>query len=170
MFLGKFITDTGNTLNSTKFGLPYSNKPVTLKGWYKYAPGEEYYVCEAPYAQNCHKSTLDETKTDQFAINAVLYTTEEYDLENWSDCLTGVPNDNDNNITESSRVVAIATLSGGAQADWKEFELQFEYKKNFDPQQKYRLSISCSSSKDGDKFWGAPGSTLIVDDLELIVE
>lgn len=48
LFLGKFITDTGNTLNSTKFGLPYSNKPVTLKGWYKYAPGEEYYVCEAP--------------------------------------------------------------------------------------------------------------------------
>ncbi|WP_195653336.1 PCMD domain-containing protein [Bacteroides cellulosilyticus] len=170
LFLGKFITDTGNTLNSTKFGLPYSNKPITLKGWYKYTPGEEFYVCEAPYMQNCHNSTLDETKTDQFAINAVLYTTEEYDLENWSDCLTGVPNDNDNNITESSRVVAIATLSGGAQADWKEFELQFEYKKNFDPQQKYRLSISCSSSKDGDKFWGAPGSTLIVDDLELIVE
>jgi len=38
-------------------------------------------------------------------------------------------------LLESSRVVAIATLSGGAQADWKEFELQFEYKKNFDPQQ-----------------------------------
>lgn len=91
-------------------------------------------------------------------------------MSKWSDCLTGVPNDNDNNILESSRVAAIATISGGAQAEWKEFEIRFEYKKEFDPNQKYRLSIAFTSSKDGDKFWGAPGSELIVDDIELVVE
>lgn len=170
LFLGKFITDIANTLNSTKFGIPYSNKPISVKGWYKYTPGEKFYVCEAPYSDNCHNSTLDESKQDQFSINAVLYTTDEYDTEEWSDCLTGVPNDNDNNILESSRVAAIATISGGAQAEWKEFEIRFEYKKEFDPNQKYRLSIAFTSSKDGDKFWGAPGSELIVDDIELVVE
>ena len=170
LFLGKFITDIANTLNSTKFGIPYSNKPISVKGWYKYTPGEKFYVCEAPYSDNCHNSTLDESKQDQFSINAVLYTTDEYDTEEWSDCLTGVPNDNDNNILESSRVAAIATISGGAQAEWKEFEIRFEYKKEFDPNQKYRLSIAFTSSKDGDKFWGAPGSELSVDDIELVVE
>ena len=64
----------------------------------------------------------------------------------------------------------VATISGGAQAEWKEFEIRFEYKKEFDPNQKYRLSIAFTSSKDGDKFWGAPGSELIVDDIELVVE
>ena len=29
-------------------------------------------------------------------------------------------------------------------------------------------NIVCSSSKDGDKFWGAPGSKLWVDDIEVI--
>ena len=57
LFLGKFITDIANTLNSTKFGIPYSNKPISVKGWYKYTPGEKFYVCEAPYSDNCHNST-----------------------------------------------------------------------------------------------------------------
>lgn len=38
----------------------------------------------------------------------------------------------------------------------------------FDSNQKYRFAIVCSSSKDGDKFWGAPGSKLWVDDIEVI--
>lgn len=36
LFLGSFITDMSSTLNSTKFGIPYSAKAVSLKGWYKY--------------------------------------------------------------------------------------------------------------------------------------
>ena len=70
LFLGKFITDASSTLNSTKFGVPYSNKPVALKGWYKYTPGEIYYlVTKEPYDQNCHKEfVVDENKTDEFAI------------------------------------------------------------------------------------------------------
>lgn len=39
---------------------------------------------------------------------------------------------------------------------------------SFDAEQKYRFAIVCSSSKDGDKFWGAPGSKLWVDDIEVI--
>lgn len=42
--------------------------------------------------------------------------------------------------------------------------------KLYDANKKYRMTITCSSSKDGDKFWGAPGSTLIVDDFELVRE
>lgn len=142
-----------------------------LKGWYKYTPGETYYiVTKEPYDQNCHNAWKeDNSKTDEFAISIVLYETEEYDTENWSDCLTGVA-DAENNIYKSSRIAAIGQITGGAQADWKSFELPLEWKKEYSADKKYRMTIACSSSKDGDKFWGAPGSTLIVDDFELIYE
>lgn len=170
LFLGSFITDATNTLNSTKFGIPYSQKPVSLTGWYKYTPGAEYYnVTETPYDKHCHEAVLDETKSDEFIIGVVLYETDEYDTEKWSDCLTGV-SDAESNIYNSSRIAAIAQLTGGEQTEWTNFELPLEWKKEYNAETKYRLAIVCSSSKDGDKFSGAPGSTLIVDDFKLTVE
>lgn len=170
LFLGTFITDIFNTLNTTKFGIPYSAKPVSLKGWYKYTPGPDFYVVnEQPYDQHCHEAVLDKTKTDEFVISVVLYETEEYDTKNWSDCLTGVA-DTEKNIYTSSRVAAIAQLTGGEQTEWKEFNLTLDWKKEYNADTKYRMAIICSASKDGDKFWGAPGSTLIVDDFELVAE
>ena len=169
LFIGSFVTDMTNTLNSTKFGIPYSQKPVSLKGWYKYTPGEEYYIVnQEPYKDHCHEAVLDNSKTDEFAISAVLYETEDYDTEKMSDCLTGV--DGENGIYTSSRVVAIAQLFGGKQESWKEFTLNFDWKKEYDANKKYRFTIICSSSKDGDKFWGAPGSVLMVDNFELTAE
>ncbi len=170
LFLGNFITELSSTLRSTKFGIPYTQKPVSLKGWYKYTPGAEYYsVTETPYEQHCHQAVLDETKSDEFMISVVLYETEEYDVEGWSDCLTGSAVAEEN-IYNSSRVAAIAQLTGGEQAEWTSFELPLEWKKEYNAETKYRLAIVCSASKDGDKFSGAPGSTLIVDDFELTVE
>lgn len=170
LFLGDFKIDASSTLNSTKFGIPYSAKPVSLKGWYKYTPGADYYVVnEQPYDKHCHEAVLDETKTDEFMISVVLYETEEYDTKNWSDCLTGVA-DTEKNIYTSSRVAAISQLTGGEQTEWKEFNLTLDWKKEYNADTKYRMAIICSASKDGDKFWGAPGSTLIVDDFELVAE
>lgn len=170
LFLGTFIPDMSNTLNSTKFGIPYSAKPVSLKGWYKYTPGQDFYVVnEQPYDQHCHEAVLDKTKTDEFMISVVLYETEEYDTKKWSDCLTGAA-DTEKNIYTSSRVAAIAQLTGGEQTEWKEFNLTLDWKKEYNADTKYRMAIICSASKDGDKFWGAPGSTLIVDDFELVAE
>ena len=46
------------------------------------------------------------------------------------------------------------------------------YGKTIDPQKLanggYNVSIVLSASKDGDVFQGAPGSTLLIDDLELV--
>ncbi|MFV0588142.1 PCMD domain-containing protein [Bacteroides reticulotermitis] len=173
LFLGSFEIDSNNTLNSTKFGINYTKKPISLKGFFKYTPGATYYASTVA-APNV--ATVDATKNDQFAIKVVLYTVKNVvtDPEDWSDYLTGVANDDatypDNNIYTSSRVVAIGSLEGGAQSAWKEFDLKLEYKQAFDATKKYRMTIVCSSSKDGDKFSGAPGSVLTVDDFELIVE
>lgn len=172
LFLGSFQIDAINTLNSTKFGIDYTKKPISLKGFYKYTPGAAYY---ASTAATPNVATVDATKNDQFAIKVVLYSVKNVTGSgDWSDYLTGVANDDatypDNNIYTSSRVVAIGSLEGGAQTAWKEFDLKLEYKQAFDATKKYRMTIVCSSSKDGDKFSGAPGSVLTVDDFELIVE
>lgn len=161
LFQGKFITNMGNTLESTKFGIPYSKKPLTLKGYYKYTPGEVFYRCASP--ATCDVATADPGTTDQCAINAVLYEVTSYD--NASEYLTGM------NIKTSDKIVAVARLQDGtAKANWTSFEIPFTYLQEYDATKKYRFAIMCSSSSDGDNFNGAPGSTLIVDDFEVIVE
>lgn len=164
LFLGEFRLDIFNPLKSTKFGIPFDKKPKSLKGWYKYTAGKEYYSAEGTVP---NKPVKKPGVADEFAIKAVLYVTDEYQAD-LSDCLTGASGKD--NIYTSDRVVAIASLEGGNQADWKSFDLKFDYKKVYDPTAKYRFAIICSSSKNGDKYSGAPGSTLIVDDFELIVE
>ncbi len=159
LFTGTFQTDMKNTLNSTKFGVPYVAKPLKLKGHYKYIPGEKYYTCPDPTKP--HVADIDESKTDQCSIVAVLY-----EVENDEEVLTGV------NINTSDKVVLRAEMFSGFQEDWKAFDLDFnlESGKEYVTGKKYKLAIICSSSRWGDAFSGAPGSTLTVDELEVIAE
>ena len=132
-----------------------------MKGYYKYTPGEVFYRCASP--ATCDVATADPGTTDQCAINAVLYEVTSYD--NASEYLTGM------NIKTSDKIVAVARLQDGtAKANWTSFEIPFTYLQEYDATKKYRFAIMCSSSSDGDNFNGAPGSTLIVDDFEVIVE
>lgn len=162
LFLGAFKPDLSNTLASTKFGIPFATKPTVLKGFYKYTPGEVYYQAskEAP-----HEATAVEGKKDECSINAILYEVSTFDDEDYAEYLTGV------DVNTSDRLVAVAQLEDGtAKSEYTSFEIEFKYLKTYDPAKKYRLSIICSSSKDGDSFSGAPGSVLFVDDFELISE
>lgn len=61
-------------------------------------------------------------------------------------------------------------LESGATDGYVSFELNLEYKQEFDATKLYRFAIICSSSKNGTTFSGAPGSTLYVDDIEVIAE
>lgn len=157
VFNGAFITDAKNTLNSTKFGYPCLKKPIAFKGSYKYAPGKDYYFCPDP--KKAHSAAIDKTKTDVPAMNAVLYEVNSYAF----DVLTG------ENLLTSDRIVAIASVDGKAQTSYTDFNVTFKFSENkaFDATKKYKLAIVCSSSKDGDKFSGAPGSVLFVDNLEV---
>lgn len=161
LFLGSFETDIQNTLRSTKFGIPYFQKPVKVKGYYKYTPGAEYYLCEDP-VNAAHITKLDVNKTDECALSAVLYEVSSF--TNVEEYLTGL------DIFTSDKVVAIAQLFSGKQDSFKEFELTLNYKKAYDPAKKYRFAVIFSSSKDGDKFSGAPDSKLIIDEVEIINE
>lgn len=168
LFLGSFNTNMGNTLLSTKFGVPYFQKPLRFTGHYKYTPGTTYYVTTGE--GDTKECKPDNSKTDAPAINAVLYEVSNYNMtsENYySEALTGV------DVFSSPKLVARAELQDTeAHADYSSFDLEFEYKygKTFDPNKKYMLAIIFASSKEGDKFCGAPGSTLIVDNIQIIAE
>ena len=160
LFTGSFKTDMGNPLNSTKFGIPFVGEPVTLSGWYKYKPGSVYYD---------DKNQIVDDKTDECSIYAVLYE-EVLDDEGNNIALTGDYKNKEVYIGSSSRIVMRATLENGGEVnDWTEFTASFKLLENktYDPSKKYYLAVVCASSAEGDYYQGAPGSTLIVDNLKV---
>ena len=77
------------------------------------------------------------------------------------------------NVKTSQQVVAIADLGDIGQTNgWQPFEAQFLYRQNIDEEtlrnMGYSLAIVFSSSNEGDKFEGAVGSTLLIDDVSII--
>ena len=162
VFNGFFEVETDNTLRSTRFGDPCDKEPKSFTGSYKYTPGEVYY--EALYPGDTQKANevKEVDKKDMPAMNAVLYEVETYAF----DYLDGT------NLLTSDKVVAIASVNYDEAAEagkYIDFNVNFMYKdgKSWDASKKYKLAIVCSSSKDGDKFSGAPGSVLYVDDLKV---
>ena len=76
-------------------------------------------------------------------------------------------------INSSDYRVATAKLEDGtAKAEYTYFDIPFTFLtgKAYETSKSYKLAIVCSSSKDGDSFMGAGGSTLILDELEVIGE
>lgn len=171
LFLGTFETDIQNTLNSTKFGNPYYSKPISVHFSYKYTPGTVYYTCPDPV--KAETVVEDPNTTDECSATAVIYevpyweTVDPDDANNkdYDKRLTGA-----NLYTNTDQVIAMATFSSGVQEDYKDVTLTLNYTKDYDPTKKYRFAIVFSSSKNGDKFSGAPGSTLIVDNVKVVAE
>lgn len=101
---------------------------------------------------------------DECSIMAVLYETT-LDEKGNNIPLTG------HDINTSDRRVAVAQLAdGSAKADWESFKIPFQNLegKKYEAGKDYQIAIVCSSSKKGDLFVGAGGSTLFIDDLEVI--
>lgn len=158
LFVGSF--DLTNALNdalgSTKFGMQFYEEPVSLRGYYKYKRGEVY----------TESGVETEGKQDSFHIYAMLYEADDSSF-----MLNGA-----NGLTDSSIVLLAQVEEADAvEADtWTEFEIPFEQQngKTVDEQRlsegKYKLGIVFTSSRDGGNFNGAVGSTLWVDEVELI--
>ena len=164
LFTGKFnfnfMTAITAPLKMTEFGIPYDKIPLSLKGVYKYKGGDNY-------VDGSDKNNIKDNLgiQDECAIQAVLYEAVGADAKDV--ILTGV------DINDSDYRVAVARLEDGTdKAEWTAFNVPFEYLegKAYDKEKTYKLAIICSSSKEGDKFKGAVGSTLIVDELEVLGE
>ena len=160
LFIGEFDTKPAltNTMAATRFGLPFDKKPLRLTGYYKYAPGETYQ-------DKAGKPV--EGKTDHGDIYAVLYRNR--DEQGNEVMLFGEDSKTNPNI------VALAEMKEIPETDtWTPFEISFDYFKDIDPnilqRQGYSLTVVFTSSTDGAYYEGAPGSTLYIDDVEIVCE
>lgn len=158
LFLGNFELSFP-PIESTRFGEGQRYKsfsaPVALKGHYKYKRGEDFEI------NNEEFSNIEEDKWNAYAI---LF--EKTDEENF---LRG-----DHNF-EDPRNVAVAQLADEdrVEADeWTEFYIPFEFEdgKEFKLDEEYMITIVFTSSIEGDLFNGAEGSTLYIDEVELVTE
>lgn len=167
LFIGSFdmLNAITNPLSATRFGTTFYNKPLRLTGYYKYKAGDKFFE-NGGYT----------SRKDMFNIYAIFYDGVKNEHGTIKDVtLDGnLPNVN----YEHANMVALALVSNPhATNEWEFFDIPFDYKrygKRIDETKlangDYKISIIFASSKDGAIFEGAPGSTLLIDEVELIYE
>ena len=160
LFLGKFnITyAASNSLLATEMGIPFTNEPVRVTGYYKYKRGAVFTGAD---------SKVIPGRQDEADIYAVLYLNKD---ENGNDVLL-----NGGNVLTSPYIVRKARMESLPETDeWTQFYMYFEGDKVIDEtllaNRGYNLALVFSSSKSGANFEGAIGSTLYIDDVVLSVK
>lgn len=144
LFVGSFV-DISGIGAKLKWGVPFTSRPVALRGWYKYSPktinaGEKAY-----------KGQMDKA---QITI-ALADWTAPFDI-----------NTTDGKFVDFSAdyIIAYGRLeSSDAYSEYVEFTIPLEYR-SLTKIPKY-IVISAASSYLGDYFTGGEGSTLYVDEF-----
>ena len=169
LFIGTFdvLNALKDALTATRFGMPCDYTPTSLHGYYlhghyKYRSGEVFYELD--------KAAPDKLKPvdrkDRFNIYAVFYeSTKEMETVDGTNALS----------PDNPNVLAVAQIPQDEAVEtdeWEEFNIPFVFrpgkgKETVDADKVYCLAIVFTSSLYGDRFEGAPGSTLCVDEVEL---
>jgi hypothetical protein len=168
-FMGSFDFSTAmsDELGATKVGRCYTQKPDTLKGWYKYTRGANFN----------DNGTIDPSQKDSCNIYAALYQSDGEDGR--GDTTLAVLDAEVSDLRRAETRISGCDDTGG---EWKAFALPFEYTIDGKPQEvdfarhRYKLAITFSSSKRGGAkgadgksvYKGAVGSTLFVDEVEVV--
>lgn len=156
-FLGSFDSRYAliNTLKTTNMGIVYTKEPVRVTGYYKYQPGEVFTD------KDFHEVS---TRIDEPTIHAALYL--NHDEQGNTVMLHG------DDVRTSPYIVRRAEVASmPPTSEWRRFEMTFEGTTPIDAEllanRGYNLSLVFSSSKTGDAFEGAVGSTLYIDKVEI---
>jgi len=157
LFLGAFNSKYAltNTLMTTEMGIAYTEEPVKVTGYYMYTPGERFTDKDFHEVDN---------RTDEPSIYSVLYL--NHDEAGNKVMLHG------DDVLSSAYIVRKAQVASlPATNEWQRFEMSFEGSTPIDAtllaNRGYNLALVFSSSKTGDTFEGAVGSTLCIDKVEI---
>ncbi len=159
LFLGKFNVNQVllNPLKTTEFGIAMSRVPVRVTGYYRYQPGPEF--------TNAKKEIVP-GRVDEASIYAVFF--RNTDANGNSIVLYG------DDVMTNPLIAKIAQVKSlPATDEWTRFEMFFEggdVDNALLDAQGYNLTLVFSSSKNGDNFEGAIGSTLYIDEVEISFE
>lgn len=163
IYYGSFTVNQSEPPKGVRFGQPHpkeNGKPIRFTGYYKYKPGLLFLN---------DKGEIIDKRVDECTVRAFLYTMPK---DAAGTALTNALLTGSDDVLNSTRVIAIADLvDGSAKNEFTFFNLSFVYKGTIDYDlYDYRLAIVFASSKRGDFYEGAVGSTLLVDDVKVICE
>jgi hypothetical protein len=157
LFLGAFNSQYAltNTLKTTEMGIPFSKEPVRVTGYYKYTPGEVFTDKDFKEVSS---------RQDEASIYAVLYV--NHDEQGNEVMLHG------DDVLSSRYIVSKAQVADlPPTTQWQPFDMDFQVFTPIDAtllaNRGYNLALVFSSSKTGDTFEGAVGSTLYIDKVEV---
>ena len=151
IFLGNFnaFAALTNPMATTEFGILFEDKPLTVTGWLKYTPGEDFY--------DENGDIIDQQ--DLGTVNAILYEVSSED-----ETLNG------ENIYTSEAICATGSFETAGAADFTEFSFDLNYVKDYDPAKTYKLAVIFAASKEGNQYRAASGSIMVVDNVTIICE
>ncbi len=159
-FIGEFDIAKAltETMKATRFGFPFSMKPLKFSGYYKYFPGPVFTDSDGQ---------VEEGVQDAGTIYCVFY--RNHDDAGNAIVLFG------NTVQTSPYVVGLGRLDIRTKVDdWTKFEIEINYTEEIDYElldnNGYSMAIVCSSSQDGDVYRGAIGSQLYVDEFKIECE
>jgi len=149
-YIGEFDGVSADPNMGTHFGTPFNKKPLRLKGMYNYQP----------------QMIASTQKMDAATIKAVLFrVTEESNYLNGYEILD----------MKGPRILGYAEFNPDkATNGYESFDLEFTYNQEPDPEEmadwEYAMTVYFTSSKEGYQFVGAGGTTLLIDNVELICD
>lgn len=158
LYSGKFNSLVGTNGAKIDFGQKFASRPTGLHGWFCYTSGK------IDYRGDNTPEGLGEKGTDDLCSIYIAIAKAPHQLDN-TQTSTFFDFENDDNIIAYGELPDAEAVS--TNNEWKEFNVELKYK-DITPQTEYYLIIVCSSSKYGDYFTGSTGSTMYVDDLELL--
>lgn len=160
LYYGRFNGLVGISGAKIDFGQPFTSRPTVFKGYYQYSPVAIDYKGE-----NQPSGTVEKGDMDLCSIFIIL-SKGTYQVNN-TDVSTLL---SEQKVKETDQFIAYGELPASecvsTNGAWKEFEIPLKYKSL--TEKPTHLIIVCTSSKYGDYFTGGKGSTLYLDDFELI--
>ncbi|MGL5682403.1 MAG: PCMD domain-containing protein [Marinifilaceae bacterium] len=152
LFRGSFEMDSLETPKKGELhGVGFKGKPVTLRGYFKYLPGEKLFVQDSIVPDSIR------TQTDSCLIEAFLYE---------APLATSVL-DSITDFAKDPKIVAHGRFTSGKCQEFMPFAISFTVR-NWLPTKRYHMGIICTSSAKTKERVGSPGSTLTVSSFEVM--
>lgn len=164
LYYGRFNDLVENSGAKIDFGQSFTSRPIALKGYFQYAPVAIDRVGGSQPANTVSKGDMDVCSI------FIILSKGTYQLNNTitSTLLSEEKVKNTDQFIAYGELPISECVSTNGQ--WKEFNIPLKYKEDAFGEEPTHLIIVCSSSKYGDYFTGGTGSTLYLDDFELIYD
>ena len=144
-----------------KWGVPFSSRPLALRGWYRYEP------VAINRTSSSHSYLSGQTDFCQIQIFLTDWT-EQFEVSTGENKFVETSSDNPSIIAYGGIISQDNTTDNeGNTKGYVQFTIPLEYRSLKQPTY---IVISGAASRYGDYFTGGLGSTLYLDELELIYD